>query len=94
MESLEWLRKRLTGFGAEKKIAAVKRFAAVAENLGVQLPALAIAWCLKNPQVSTVILGASKVSQLKVNFAALTVLERMSPQVMAELDQISRTVAE
>lgn len=94
MESLEWLRKRLTGFGAERKIAAVKRFAAVADNLGVLLPALAIAWCLKNPHVSTVILGASKVSQLQENFQALELLDRMSPQVMSELEQISRTVAE
>ncbi len=94
IESLEWLRKRLTGPGTERKLAAVKRFAAVANGLDVSLPALAIAWCMKNPQVSTVILGASKLAQLQENFHALAVYERMSPQVMAELDQISRTVAE
>jgi len=94
MESLEWLRKRLTGFGSERKIDAVKKFAALAQRLGVPLPQLAIAWCLKNPHVSTVILGASRPEQLRENLGALAVLDKMSAQVMAELDQISRAVAE
>jgi len=94
MESLEWLRKRLTGFGSERKIEAVKKFAAIAQRLDTPLPQLAIAWCLKNPNVSTVILGASRPEQLRENFGALATLEKMSPQVMAELDQISRPVAE
>lgn len=94
MESLEWLRKRLTGFGAEKKLAAVKKFADVAARAGVTLPSLAIAWCLKNPQVSTVIMGASKVAQLHENLQTLDALDKLTPGLMAELDQISRAVAE
>lgn len=94
MESLEWLRKRLTGFGSERKIEAVKKAAALAQRIGVPLPQLAIAWCLKNPQISTVILGASRPDQLRENLGALQVVEKMSAQVMAELDQISRAVAE
>ncbi|MBA4136712.1 MAG: aldo/keto reductase [Opitutus sp.] len=94
MESLEWLRKRLTGFGAEKKLAAVKKYADLAARVGIPLPRLAIAWCLKNPQVSTVIMGASKVEQLHENLGALDIMDKLTPQVMAELDQISRAVAE
>ncbi|MDP2138226.1 MAG: aldo/keto reductase [Candidatus Didemnitutus sp.] len=94
MESLEWLKKRLTGFGTEKKLAAIKKFAAVAAGIDTPLPRLAIAWCLKNPQVSTVITGASKVEQLQENLATIGIMERLTPAVMAELDQISRTVAE
>lgn len=94
LENLEWLRKRLTGFGAERKLAAVKRFAEVAAMAELSLPALAIAWCLKNPQVSTVIMGASKVEQLHENLRALEAVDKVTPGIMAELDQISRAVAE
>jgi voltage-dependent potassium channel beta subunit len=94
MESLEWLRKRLTGFGTEKKLGAVKQFAELAARIGVPLPNLAIAWCLKNPQVSTVITGASKVEQLHENLRTLEFLDKLTPGVMAELDRISRAVAE
>ncbi len=91
---LEWLRDRLTGPGSEKKLAAVKQFAAVAADLGTTLPRLAIAWLLKNPSVSTVILGASRVEQLRENFGALEVLPRLTPEVMTRLDKISRPVAD
>lgn len=94
MEGLEWLRKRLTGFGAEKKLAAVKKFAAIAEGAGISLPSLAIAWCLKNPHVSTVIMGASRVEQLRENLRALEAIDKVTPGVMAELDQISRGIEE
>ncbi|MDB6113468.1 MAG: aldo/keto reductase [Lacunisphaera sp.] len=91
---LEWLRERLTGPEMPGKIAAVKQFAAVATELGVTLPRLALAWCLKNPHVSTVILGASRVEQLRENFGALEVVPLLTPAVMAQLDRISRAVAE
>ena len=87
---LEWLRDKLTGPGAERKIAAVKQLAALAAELGSSLPCLALAWCLKNPQVSTVILGASRVEQLRENLSALLVLPKLTPGVMAQLDKISR----
>lgn len=91
---LEWLRDRLTGPGSERKLAAVKQFAAVAAELGATLPRLAVAWCLMNPQVSTVILGASRVEQLQENLGALEILPRLTPGVMARLDHISRPVAD
>lgn len=90
---LEWLRDNLTGPGASAKIAAVKQLAAVANELGTTLPRLSIAWILKNPQVSTVILGASRVEQLRENLGALDVVAKLTPSVMARLDAISRPVA-
>jgi voltage-dependent potassium channel beta subunit len=94
MESLEWLRKRLTGFGTEKKLAAVKQFADVAARIDIPLPNLALGWCLKNPQVSTVIMGASKVDQLHENLRTLEFMDKITAGVMADLDRISRAVAE
>lgn len=91
---LEWLRDQMTGPGSDRKIAAVKQFAAVAAELDTTLPRLALAWCLKNPHVSTVILGASRVEQLRENLGALEILPRITPEVMARLDQISRSVAD
>ena len=91
---LEWLRDRMTGPGSERKLAAVKQFAAVAAELGTTLPRLALAWWLKNPRVSTVILGASRVEQLQENLGALEVLPRLTPEAMTRLDDISRPVAD
>lgn len=91
---LEWLRDQLTGPGSDKKIAAVKQFAGIAAGLGTTLPRLALAWCLKNPHVSTVILGASRVEQLRENLGALDLLPRLTPEVMAQVDRISRPVAD
>lgn len=89
---MEWLRDAVLGKGSKAKLAAVKKFAAVAKSLDTTLPRLALAWCLKNPNVSTVILGASKPKQLTENFGALDVVPRLTPAVMKKLDAISRPV--
>jgi voltage-dependent potassium channel beta subunit len=91
---MEWLRDLiLKQPGIEKKLAAVPALAAIADELGTSLPCLAIAWCLKNPHVSTVILGASRVEQLTQNLGALDVIEKLTPTLMARIDRISRPVA-
>jgi voltage-dependent potassium channel beta subunit len=82
----EWLQQRLAGEAGPRTIAKVKRIAVVADQLGVSMPKLAIAWCLKNPHVSTVILGASRVAQLTENLTALEVVPRLTDEVMAALD--------
>ncbi len=69
-----------------RTIATVTRIGAVADQLGVPLAQLAIAWCLKNPHVSTVILGASRVEQLHQNLAAAAVVPQLTDDVMAALD--------
>ncbi len=83
----EWLARSLTDEARNAKVRAIKT---VADRLGVPLAQLAIAWCAKNPNVSTVITGASRVEQVHENFGALEVLPLLTDDVMAELDEITR----
>jgi voltage-dependent potassium channel beta subunit len=88
MDNLEWLRNRLL---VESNIHKVKLLQAIAERLNTSLAKLAIAWCLKNPHVSTVILGASKAVQLKENLTALEVVPMLTNEIMLEIDEITGT---
>jgi voltage-dependent potassium channel beta subunit len=81
----EWLQKSLTN---QERIATVKQLEPVAADLGCSLAQLAIAWCLKNPNVSTVITGASRVSQVHENMKALTVVPQLTPEVMERIEGI------
>ncbi|MEO7598344.1 MAG: aldo/keto reductase, partial [Opitutus sp.] len=91
---MEWLRNMIMNDPAAKnKIAAVPQLDAIAKELGTSLPQLAIAWCLKNPNVSSVILGASRVEQLQENLGAVDLVDRLSPDVMGRLETISKSVA-
>ncbi len=78
----EWLQAMLTD---ERRNAKVRQLAAVAERLGCTLSQMAIAWCTMNPHVSTVITGASRVSQVVENMAALEVVDALTPEVLEEL---------
>jgi aryl-alcohol dehydrogenase-like predicted oxidoreductase len=60
----------------------VRRLVPIADELECSLAQLALAWCTKNPNVSTVITGASKASQVTENFGALDVIGRLTPEVM------------
>jgi voltage-dependent potassium channel beta subunit len=91
---LEWLRKSTTGPEAVRRLTAVSKLAKVAAELDTTLPRLGVAWCLRNPHVSTVILGASKVAQLRENLGALEVVDRLTPAILTRLDRISRPVAD
>lgn len=84
----EWLRQRFQGEAFERKVAAIKRLAGVAEQLGCTLAQLAIAWCLKNPNVSTVITGASKPQQVRENMHALEVVPKLTAEVMEKIEEI------
>ncbi|PTX97970.1 aldo/keto reductase [Opitutus sp. ER46] len=91
---MEWLRDTiLKQPGIEKKLAALPALAALAQELGTSLPRLGVAWCLKNPHVSTVILGASRVEQLQENLGALEVVDRLTPDVMRRINALSEPVA-
>jgi voltage-dependent potassium channel beta subunit len=91
---MEWLRDILLKQpGTENKLAAIPALARIAAELDTTLPRLAIAWCLKSPHVSSVILGASRVSQLDENLGALEVAERLTPPLMDQIDAISKPVA-
>jgi voltage-dependent potassium channel beta subunit len=81
----EWLRDSLTDPAGNAKVRQLKQ---VADDLGCTLAQLAIAWCARNPRVSTVITGASRVEQVHENLAALDVLARLGDEVMARIDQV------
>ena len=66
----------------------VKKLTAIAERLGGSVTQLSLAWAAKNPNVSTVILGATKVEQLEDNFGALKLLDKLTPEVMEEIEGI------
>jgi len=78
-----WLAKRITD---QESIDKVERLRPIADELDCTLAQLSIAWCAANPNVSTVITGASRASQVVENFAALEVLPLLTPDVLARID--------
>jgi len=81
----------LNGLDVKEPEAALKMvdsLAPLASSLGCTLPQLAVAWCLKNADVSTVILGASKASQVTENLKALEVVPKLTPERLAEIDEL------
>ena len=84
----EWLKERFESEEAQKQLEQVKELAKVADELGTTMPKLALAWCAKNPNVSTVITGASRVSQVEENFTALELLPQLTDDVMEKIDGI------
>jgi voltage-dependent potassium channel beta subunit len=83
----EWLRDMLTDEGRNTKVKALM---AIAGELGCTLSQLALAWCAKNPNVSSVITGASRVEQVQENMGALGVLAKLDDDVMARIKQVAR----
>jgi voltage-dependent potassium channel beta subunit len=85
----DWLKERVLdsdeGRANLRKAAALEP---IANDLGVTMAQLAIAWCLENPNVSTVILGASKVAQVHENLKALEALEKLDDGVMERIEEI------
>jgi aryl-alcohol dehydrogenase-like predicted oxidoreductase len=72
----------------DEKIAKVKQLQALATELGVSLPSLSIAWCIKNPNVTTAILGATKKEQLFDNLKALEVVNLLGTEVIEKIEAI------
>lgn len=91
LENMAFLRDALTDAA---KNAAVARLDPIAAELGGTLAQLAIAWATRNPRVSTVITGASRIGQLQENLGALAVAERLTPEMMARVDQIAVALAD
>ncbi len=83
-----WLRDRFEGPEAEARIAKIKRLAPIAAELDCTMAQLALAWCLSNRRVSTVITGASRPEQLTENLKALEVVERLDEAVTERIEQI------
>jgi len=85
LEELKWLKKMNVTEDKLEKSRALKK---LSDELGISLPKLAIAWCAKNPNVSTVILGASKLSQLDETLTSMEVLPLLTPDVMEKIDVV------
>ena len=83
LKGYEWLAERLT---EPAKIAAAKRLAPIAADLGCTMGQMSLAWCLKNPRVSTVITGASRATQVVENMKAQDVVPKLTPEVMARIE--------
>ena len=81
------------GLTDAKKNDAVTRLEGIAAELGCSVAQLAIAWAAKNPRVSTVITGASRVDQLRSNLGAVGVIAKLTPEVMTRIDEISTPLA-
>ena len=84
----EWLKERLESDKGKDQIAKVQKLAKLADEVGLPIHHLALLWCNANPNVSTVILGASKLSQLKDNLKALDSKDKLTPEVMAKIEAI------
>jgi len=85
---MDWLKKRLDNEKGKEQLTKTRYLQAVAIDTGMTVSQLAIAWCLKNPHVSTVILGASNINQLGENLQALDKIEKLTPEVMARIEMI------
>ncbi|KAH6651283.1 NADP-dependent oxidoreductase domain-containing protein [Chaetomium tenue] len=72
----------------QAKIEKVRKLTAIAERLGANVSQLALAWTAKNPNVSTVILGATKIDQLTDNLKALDLIEKLTPEVLEEIEAV------
>jgi voltage-dependent potassium channel beta subunit len=80
-----WLSAMVTDPDANRRVSQLET---IAQELGVSLAQLSIAWCAANPHVSTVITGASRVEQVHENLGALPVIQRLTPEILARIDAI------
>jgi len=83
VKGYEWLAERLSD---QPKIAVVKRLVPIAADIGCTMAQMSLAWCLKNPHVSTAITGASRPEQVTENMKSLDVVPKLTPEIMARID--------
>jgi aryl-alcohol dehydrogenase-like predicted oxidoreductase len=88
LSNYEWLRDQFETDEARRRLAKVKQLAQVANDLGTTLPQLGLAWCLRNPNVSTVITGASKPEQVRENMKAGDLADRLDDSVWQRIESI------
>uniref|UniRef100_A0A4W4FWZ8 Voltage-gated potassium channel subunit beta-2 n=1 Tax=Electrophorus electricus TaxID=8005 RepID=A0A4W4FWZ8_ELEEL len=88
LKGYQWLKDKILSEEGRRQQAKLKELQAIAERLGCTLPQLAIAWCLRNEGVSSVLLGASNTDQLMENIGAIQVLPKLSSSIVHEVDSI------
>ncbi|MBI3716770.1 MAG: aldo/keto reductase, partial [Betaproteobacteria bacterium] len=82
LKNMAWMKDQLTD---ANRNATVEKLSAIAADLDASMAQLAIAWCLKNPNVSTVITGASREPQLQENMKALALSQKLDGDVLARI---------
>ncbi|KAK3059346.1 hypothetical protein LTS18_011085, partial [Coniosporium uncinatum] len=80
--------KELQSETGKAKIEKVRKLTKIAEGLDGTVAQLALAWCAKNENVSTVILGATKVEQIHDNCKALKLVEKLTPEIMQQIEEV------
>ncbi len=88
LEGFEWLKDSTL---SDDRIKRIKKLQKVADQLDTSLATLSVAWCVKNPNVTTAILGATKKQQLQENLKALDVLPLLTPETLQKIDEIMGT---
>ncbi len=84
----QWLRPEAESEAGRRNVLKTKMLAPIAQELGCSLAQLAIAWCLANEDVSTVITGASRPEQVEENMKALDVVEKLTPEVQESIEGV------
>jgi len=85
LQELDWLQDQLTDTERLAKVSALKP---LADQMGASLAQFSLAWCLQNPNVSTVITGASRVEQVQENMKAIQFADKFTPDLMKEIDRL------
>ncbi|MDR9417185.1 MAG: aldo/keto reductase [Gracilimonas sp.] len=89
LDKYSWLRKRLLeSEKGKEKLRKVEKLAGVSDDIGIPMPQLALIWCLKNPNVSTVITGASNVKQVEQNMEAIEKVDQVDEEVKNKIEEI------
>jgi aryl-alcohol dehydrogenase-like predicted oxidoreductase len=84
----EWLRKMFESEEGQRRLQKVRELTKIAEELNTSMAKLAIAWCAMNPNVSTIITGASRVEQVEENMKALDVVPQLTDDVMEKIEAV------
>lgn len=90
LESYQWLKELLLDSEESAgKLGRVKELGAIAQDVGVSMATLSLAWVLKSPNVSCALIGCSKMSQLEGNLEALAAVDKITPEIYAKMDAIT-----
>jgi len=88
LKGYEWLRKHLESDTTRQNIEKVKLITPIADELGCSMAQLALAWCLKNQNISSVITGASRPEHVSENLQSLDIVEKLTDEVMEQIETI------
>ncbi len=88
LKELSWLKERFQNEGMQEKIIKINQLKEIADGIDISLTQLALAWCLKNPNVSSVITGASKLSQMKENLKAVDAVSKINESVLNSIEAV------